>query len=59
VRGDTVHARGWIAAVVVLVLIAAHAGLLRLVSRGNVSVVLVAAMAGLVVVKYAWRRFRG
>jgi len=57
-RHHGVHVRAGIAAVAVVVLIAAHSALLTVVARAQLSIALLAAMAALLVLKYAWRRAR-
>jgi hypothetical protein len=52
------HARGWIAIVAILVLIAAHVWLFTTVSRAHVSLALAAGMLALAVLKFAWWKFR-
>jgi hypothetical protein len=53
-----VPARGWIAVVAVLVLLAAHAALLHLVLRAGLVATVVGGLAALVALKYAWWRLR-
>ena len=50
--------RPLIAGVAVLMLIAVHAAMLMLVSRAQLSVVLLAGVVMVVVLKYAWWRLR-
>ena len=52
------HARGWIVIVAILVLIAAHVWLFTTVSRAHVSLALAAGMVAVVVLKFAWWKFR-
>ena len=52
------HARGWIAVVAIVVLIAAHLWLFTTVSRAHLSMALIAGAAGVTALKFAWWRFR-
>jgi hypothetical protein len=52
------HARGWIAIVGILVLIAAHVWLFTTVSRAHVSLALAAGVLAVVALKFAWWTFR-
>ncbi|HKH73388.1 MAG TPA: hypothetical protein VKA59_18650 [Vicinamibacterales bacterium] len=52
------HARGWIAIVAILVLIAAHVWLFTTVSRAHLSLALAAGMLAVAVSKFAWWKFR-
>lgn len=52
------HARGWIAIVAIAVLIAAHLWLFTAVSRTHLSIALVAGIAGVTALKFAWWKFR-
>jgi hypothetical protein len=52
------HARGWIAIVAILVVIAAHVWLFTTVSRAHVSLAVAAGVLAVVGVKFAWWTFR-
>ena len=52
------HARGWIAIVAIVVLIAAHLWVFTTVSRAHLSVALIAGAAGVTALKFAWWKIR-
>ena len=52
------HARGWIAIVTIAVLIAAHLWLFTAVSRTHLSIALIAGVAAVAALKFAWWKFR-
>jgi hypothetical protein len=58
VSGHKIHARLWMVAVAIAVLIAAHAALFGLMLRGHLSLWLIAAVVGALRLKYAWWRMR-
>src|SRR5262249_50944160 len=58
VKGFNPRVHMWIAILAVLLLVAAHVALLGIIARAHLSVTLAAGLGGLVVVKYAWWRFR-
>jgi hypothetical protein len=57
VKSHNLPARGWLAFVTVLVLIAGHAGPMRLFTGAQRSLAFV-VVVGLVLVKYAWWKYR-
>ena len=58
-RGHSLHTRAWVAVVAVLVLIAVHVAVFSLFSRAQLSLAILAALIGLVVLKCTWWMFRG
>jgi hypothetical protein len=52
------HARGWIAIVAILFLVAAHVWLFTAVSRFHVSLTLITGLIAVALLKFAWWRFR-
>jgi hypothetical protein len=52
------HARGWIAIIAILALIAGHVWLFTAVSRTHLSIVLISGLAGTIALKFAWWKFR-
>jgi hypothetical protein len=57
-KGHQLHARKWPAILAIVVLVAAHAALFGFAFQSHLSVALVAALVGLLVLKYVWWRFR-
>jgi hypothetical protein len=57
-RGHNFQGHGWIAAVAILLLVVAHAVLFGVAARLHYSVLLVAGVVGIVLVKYGWWKLR-
>jgi hypothetical protein len=54
----TLHGRWWIAALLIFMLIAAHGALFCLLSGKPLSLALLAAILGVLVMKYSWWKRR-
>ena len=52
------HGHTWIAILVVVALIAAHVALLGLAFRGHLSLAVIGGVIGVLLLKFAWWRFR-
>jgi hypothetical protein len=57
-HGHNLRAHAWIVVAVVLVVIAAHAALFGLLARSDFSLALLAGVAGIAALKFAWWKFR-
>jgi hypothetical protein len=58
VKTHNLHARGWIAIVALLALIAGHVALVGVIFRAHLSVAILAGVVGAVVLKYAFWKLR-
>jgi hypothetical protein len=52
------HARGWIAMIAIMVLLAAHVWLFTTVSRSHVSLALAGGVLAVVALKFVWWKLR-
>lgn len=57
-KGHHIHGRGWVLALAIVLLMAAHAVLLGAASERYYSVVLAGVVVGIAGLKYAWWKLR-